>query len=184
MRRTACAVLVAAALLAGCSSSSGGADDAGADGALADTAVEASSDAPPAMCLDAGGRFGATCNMLTLTGASITPTDLGAIAPIGGMIVDGEYVLTAFVVAGGATDVIYRQRLSICSGTLQVVKELKSSGATLVTTATSTFTLAGTQITLTPSCGSFWDGTSGYDATPTSLVIYGQGDHALTFTRQ
>ncbi len=184
MLRTACAGLVAAALLAGCSSSSGGADDAGADGAPSDAAVEASSDAPPAMCVDAGARFGATCNMLSLAGASITPTDLGAIAPRGGAIVDGEYLLTAFAVAGGATDVIYRQRLSICSGTLNVVKELKSGGATLVTTATSTFTLTGTQITLTPSCGSYWDGTSGYDATPTSFVIYGQGDHALTFTRE
>jgi hypothetical protein len=141
------------------------------------------------MCIDAGARVGPLeCNQLALAGDPIAPTSLGDIAPKGGAITEGVYRLTAFAVAADASagdpSTTYRQRIAICGASMQVVKELASGGATLATYATTSIALSGATMTLTPSCGTFWDGANAYDATPTTLVLYVRGSYALTFTRE
>lgn len=179
----------------GSSSGAGASTDGGGDASDDASAVDASDDASaadasaaadaPSMCVDAGAHTGPiTCNGLRVVGAPVTPVALGAIAPKGGAIVDGSYVLTSFAVVGGDVGTTYRQRLVVCGSTLQVVKELDNGGVPSTSYATSTFALSGATITLNPSCGSYWDGANGYDATPSTLVIYGQGTHALTFSRE
>jgi hypothetical protein len=154
-------------------------DASATDASAHDTDSAATADASSATCADAGAPVGTECNALAVAGAPVPVTIVGTIAPAGGTIVDGEYDLVTYA-AETAMTATFRAHLSICGRTMQVVNE-NALGAE---TTTLTFTVAGHQITLTPSCGSYWDGTNGYDATSDTFVLYGGGNHALTYHRR
>jgi hypothetical protein len=126
------------------------------------------------LLLLSGFAYGCDCNNLDLPASSVTIAQ-GAGAPptpTGGTITDGTYLLTALTdystsgsEAGATAMAVYR-----FSGTSVDRVGRRPDGR--VERGTGTYSLSGTSITLTLSCGaSSTLGTQGYSATATTLTL-------------
>jgi hypothetical protein len=129
-----------------------------------------------------------TCHALVPDGGFVLPSDdAGTVAPMpmGGMLANGQYNLTAINVYGGGSPKAQKTTLLLQNGTLQSVSVSSTpDGGCLYDRQTAMVSTDAGMFIFTPTCPVGSTAAAPYTATPTAFKLYPSATLEQVYTKQ